>query len=84
MSAPKVDVLAVIRKHAEAHRALAGSDAYSAQEAPKLEATLAAVAELIEAAKRLEKRGFFDDVPYSPDVDLAAMKAALARIGSAP
>lgn len=42
--------LATIRRHAESHRALAGSDAYSAQEAPRLEAALAAVAELIEAA----------------------------------
>jgi hypothetical protein len=50
-----VDVLAVIRKHAETHRALAGSDAYSEQEAPKLEATHAAVADLIEAHKALYK-----------------------------
>jgi len=35
------------------------------------------VAGLIEAASRLDARGFFDDVPYSPDPDLAAMKADL-------
>jgi len=44
-----VDVLAVIRRHAESHRSAAASDAYSAQEAPRLEAAFAAVAELIEA-----------------------------------
>ena len=42
-------MLAVIRRHAASHRALAETDAYSAQEAPRLEATLAAVAALIEA-----------------------------------
>lgn len=45
-----VDYLEVIRKHAESHSALSGSDAYSAQEAPKLEAALQAVHDLVEAA----------------------------------
>jgi hypothetical protein len=45
-----VDVLATIRRHAASHLSLAGSDAYSAQEAPKLVGAALAVAELIEAA----------------------------------
>lgn len=47
-----VDVLAVILRHADSHRQNAGSDAYSAQEAPKLEMAYSAVAGLIEAADR--------------------------------
>lgn len=47
-----VDVLAVLRRHAESHRASAGSDAYSAQEAPRLEGAIAAVAEMIEAMQK--------------------------------
>lgn len=50
MSAP-VDVLAVLRRHAESHRASAGSDAYSAQEAPRLQYAVSVVAELIEAVE---------------------------------
>lgn len=46
-----VDVLAVILRHSDSHRQNAGSDAYSAQEAPKLERAYSAVAELIEAAE---------------------------------
>jgi len=46
----KVDYLEVIRKHAESHNSIAASDAYSAQEAPKLEAALQAVHDLVEAA----------------------------------
>lgn len=46
----KIDILDVIKKHAESHRALAGSDAYSAQEAPKLEAAWDAIHELVDAA----------------------------------
>lgn len=49
-----VDVLAVLRRHAESHRASAGSDAYSAQEAPRLEGAVAAVTELIEEAEKIE------------------------------
>jgi hypothetical protein len=54
MTAP-ADVLATIRRHADSHRAMAETDAYSAQEAPRLEAALAAVAELIEARATLEE-----------------------------
>lgn len=91
----QVDVIAVIRKHAESHRALAGSDAYSEQEATKLEATLAAVAELIEAQKATRRElhacqavihlaGGFD--PAYVTGAQAAIKqadAALANVGSA-
>ncbi|HZX80106.1 MAG TPA: hypothetical protein VFE72_04020 [Lysobacter sp.] len=43
--------LATIRRHAASHAALAGSDAYSAQEAPRLQAAANAATELAEAAK---------------------------------
>lgn len=46
----KINILDVIKKHAESHRALAGSDAYSAQEAPKLEAAWEAIHELVDSA----------------------------------
>lgn len=42
-----------------------------------------AAVELIEAARILDAKGFFDDVPYSPNADLVRMKAALARVGGA-
>jgi len=45
-----VDYIELIRKHAESHSAIAVSDAYSAQEAPKLEAALQALNDLVEAA----------------------------------
>ena len=82
-----VDVLAVIRRHAESHRAAADTDAYSAQEAPKLEATCAAVAELIDALKAAERKlvelensvGGGDDEIYVEGAILKA-RAALSRV----
>lgn len=69
-----VDVLAVLAKHARSHRSLAQSDAYSAQEAPKLAAALSAVAELIGAASDAER---------NPDAwNLTRLRAALARTGA--
>lgn len=50
------NVLATIRQHAESHRASAGCDAYSAQEAPRLEAALAAVEELVKRGRALQLR----------------------------
>ncbi len=87
-----VDVLAVIRRHAESHRALADTDAYSAQEAPKLEATCAAVTELIDALGPIE--GLFtlresgvigsDEIVFLSGKSVNRMRAALSRVrGSA-
>jgi hypothetical protein len=53
--AKELDVLAVIRRHAALHLSLAGSDAYSAQEYPRLVTTALAVAELIEALKLAQR-----------------------------
>lgn len=39
--------LSTVRRHAESHRASAGSDAYSAQEAPRLEHAHAVLLELV-------------------------------------
>lgn len=43
-----LDVLAVLERHAESHEAMAVSDSYSAQEAPRLRAAIAAVRELYD------------------------------------
>lgn len=81
-----VDVLAVFRRHAESHRASAGSDAYSAQEAPRLEGAVAAVAELIEADVRLDemvaRRNKFPCPGMDEHVEKARVRrsAALARV----
>ena len=45
-----IDILEVIRRHAESHRSLAESDAYSAQEAPRLEAAISVIEELLSSA----------------------------------
>lgn len=87
-----VDVMAVLRRHAESHRASAGSDAYSAQEAPRLEGAVAAVAELIEATTALrarlclhgdwEDRCFYYNGYSAPELmaPMADVDAALARV----
>lgn len=71
--APAESPLDTIRRHAESHRALAESDAYSAQEAPRLEAALATLAELIEVAGDMADR--LDDAGRSSK----ALRAILAR-----
>lgn len=48
-NAQGVDVLALVRKEAAHHVALSGSDAYSAQEAPKWMEAAVAIGELVEA-----------------------------------
>lgn len=50
-NARSVDALAVLRRHALSHNALAVSDAYSAQEAPRLARAYDRVAELIDKAR---------------------------------
>ena len=70
--------LAAIRRHAESHRALAGSDAYSAQEAPRLEAALTAVEALIDAARL--GRNALDSVGAHGGA-LNALDEALAKLG---
>lgn len=82
MSENNAGVIATIRRHAEAHRALAGSDAYSEQEAPRLEAALAAVAELIEAAKdvRITTGGVSAGAKEASRARKARFLAALARV----
>lgn len=69
--------LDTIRAHAESHRALAQSDAYSAQEAPRLEAALAAVEELRAAAADAVERG--TDSPI-----WIRLERALAPFGERP
>lgn len=51
MNNERIDVLAVLDKHVESHMRMAVSDAYSAQEYPKLREARVAVAELIAAAR---------------------------------
>ena len=48
------DVLALLDGYVESARGLAMSDAYYAQELPKLEAARAGVADLVEAKQRLD------------------------------
>jgi len=83
-----VDVLAVIRRHAESHRSAAASDAYSAQEAPRLEAAFAAFAELIEALVPVENLDVLRESGVIGDDELVCLhgstvnkiRAALARV----
>lgn len=49
-------VLNTITRHAESHRRMAVSDAYSAQEAPRLEYALAATARLVDVASKVAIR----------------------------
>lgn len=66
-------VLGVIFRHVESHWAMAGSDAYSAQEAPKLEKAYSALSELIEACEALKK--------YPDDTEIQGeFCTALARV----
>jgi hypothetical protein len=58
MNTRSIDALAVIRRHAESHRRSAEVDAYSAQEAPRLEAALAAFEALVKAAKAVRASRF--------------------------
>lgn len=98
MSRP-VDVLEVILRHADSHRSNAVSDAYSAQEAPKLEAAYSAVAELMEAASQIRttlsltrsnvlteiKRGAtqWEGVPELLQARIETFDATLARVRGA-
>jgi len=77
-----VDVLAVLRRHAESHRASADSDAYSAQEAPRLEYAVTAVAKLIEAMDELVKHasGCEALLRVAETETLSNAKGALARV----
>lgn len=88
----QIDVLAVIRRHAKSHRAMAETDAYSAQEAPRLEAALSVVAELIEAHKRIaaldpetDSKDGFNEWGEAECFGKAQeiSRAALARVGGA-
>lgn len=54
---------------------MADSDAYSAQEAPRLESALSAMAELIDASRDVERRAGPDREPR--------LRAALARVKGA-
>lgn len=49
----KVNILSVIAKHRNVHKALSGSDAYSAQEAPMLDATYETIAALLRASRTM-------------------------------
>jgi hypothetical protein len=83
-----VDVLQVIARHRDAHKSLSETDAYSAQEYPRLAATYDAVAELIEAlsecvADMQATEEFYGKHPRAQEV-LARATAALAAIGAQP
>ena len=84
-----VDVLAVIRKHAATSVALAGSDAYHAQEAPKLVAVAIALAALIEAAERVARTPIEtheEDGHKTANVDayeMRRLRAKLVNVGGA-
>lgn len=82
-SAPApVDVLATIRRHAEAHRALASSDDYSAQEAPRLEAARDAIAKLVEVSDgaMVALANHADPVLRSLGRELAVARAAFGPV----
>ena len=53
---PPRNVQEVLQRHADSHRRLAGSDAYSAQEAPRLQAAVEAIAQLVEVAGAAQKK----------------------------
>lgn len=77
-----VDVVAVLRQHADAHLSAAASDAYSHQEAPKLEAACAAVSALVKALEAA--RYYVDQVGSDPfHVDQASARADLEAIDAA-
>lgn len=79
------DVLTTIRRHAEVHRMLAISDAYSEQEAPRLERAQSAVSELVEAAKDFEHFGRIEIDPSQAGLykSLVRVRAALESFGGA-
>lgn len=77
-----VDVLAVLRRHAESHRASAETDAYSAQEAPQLDGAVAAVAELIKTVDLLQRKAIALEhlTSFVFTSDIERVRAALARV----
>ncbi len=83
--AQQVDVLAVLDQQLVTHQALAVSDAYSAEQAPRLEAAIAAVRELVAIAQRVaELEGAsFDSLFDKLDALIADSRAALAPFAGA-
>lgn len=77
------DVLIVVTRHAESHRASAETDAYSAQEAPRLEEACAAIAEMMETLEYA--RDWFLQAQQLHHVacaaTLAKIEAAIDRAG---
>jgi hypothetical protein len=57
MSGKAIDVLAVLARHRDSHVAAAATDAFSAQEAPRLTAAHDALAALLALAKNFEVIG---------------------------
>lgn len=91
LEAPR-GIVARLDERIRSSRALAGSDAFHAQELPKLEADRAAIVELVDAARRADR--FIANLPTDDQLDAVmrdgdtgrklsgALTAALAKFAS--
>lgn len=74
----RMNVLAVMAKHRDAHKAMSETDAYSAAEYPRLEAAYAAVAELLAADHEYDQACQYFEIHGRPQ-DRDRLREAIHR-----